>query len=248
MDTLLRKVVKDISQACRCPKIVRDVLSDRFEHGHVTNLDPATDVLLQNLPDNGPDVGTLIDERLVSERLGKAALQDVSIELYHGIGVDRLAEKYLHVLVFLEGERLHLELDVATGQLGHELARKQVAVRAGDEDGPTPIGAKGVHNLLVAPHVLNLVNEQVFQSVRCAGGSTFDRCLELVSSLDLPQLATVEIEVDDGSRADATLDKLLGNGLHKTGLSAAPHAGDDLYDLVIMIEAPNLPEIVLTPE
>ena len=121
MDTQVCKVIKDISQARRRPEIVRDVLPNRLEHGHVTNLDPATDILLQNLLDNGLDVGTLVGERLVSERLGKAAFQDIGIEFGHGIGIERLAEKCLHILVLLKGERLHFELDVATGQFGHEL-------------------------------------------------------------------------------------------------------------------------------
>ena len=71
MDTLLRKVVKDISQLVVAPKLFVMYFLTVSNTGMLRTWTPATDVLLQNLLDNGLDVSSLIDERLVSERLGK---------------------------------------------------------------------------------------------------------------------------------------------------------------------------------
>lgn len=248
MDSLLCKVVENVSQACRCPEIVCDVLSDRLEHGHVADLDPASDVLLQDFLNNRFDIGPLVGEGIVGKSLGKAPFQDISIELCRRIRVDRLAEKRLHVLIFLEGKRLHLELDIATGELGHEFARKQVAVGSGDENRPIPIGSKGVHDFLVALHVLHLIDEKIFQAIGCIGGGVIDCRLEFIGGLNLPQLSAIQIEVDDGSWVDAAFSEFLGNSPHKAGLSASPYACNDLDNPIIMVKTPNLLEVVFAPE
>ena len=49
-----------------------------------------------------------------------------------------------------EREREHLELHIAARELGYQLAREQIGVGAGDEDGEAAVGVEAVDDFLEA--------------------------------------------------------------------------------------------------
>ena len=82
-----------------------------------------------------------------------------------------MAQEPLHVAILAKVERLHLELDVATCELGRELPRKEIRILAGYENREAALGPKLVDDLLEAIDVLHLVDKQVFHPRRPQAGA-----------------------------------------------------------------------------
>ena len=89
-DALPFEVGLDVRQRGRRTEVVDDVVAHLVEDRDVLHLHAPADILLKDLLDNGAHVGALVRHLGVVERLGKAALEDVVVELGHWVGVDRL--------------------------------------------------------------------------------------------------------------------------------------------------------------
>ncbi len=240
------EVGEDVRERGRRAEVVDDVVAHLVEDRDVLHLHAPADVLLEDLPNDRAHVGALVRHLGVVERLGEAALEDVAVELGHGVGVDLLPEEALHLAVLLEAERLHLELDVAPRQPGGQLAGEQVGVRAGDEDGEPALGAKLVHDLLEPLDVLDLVDKEVLHAADPERG-LYQR-LEPVGRLHRAEAVPVEVEVDDVVLLHARNPELLGDDLHEARLAAPADAGEHLDHAVVVVEPANLLEIVLALE
>lgn len=75
-----------------------------------------------------------------------------------------------------------------------------------------------------------------------------DEGLELFWGLDGSVPVSVKVEKDDVVVIDAFGPQLFGDSLHEAGLAAAVDAGDDLDHPVVMVEAANLLQVVLSRE
>ena len=243
---LALEVREDVRKRGRRTEVVDDVIAHPVKDRDVLHLRAPADVLLENLPDDGAHVGALVCHLGVAERLGKAALENVAVELDHGVWVDLLPKEALHLAVLLEAERLHLELDVAPRQLGGQLAGEQVGVRSGDEDGESALGAELVHNLLEPLDVLDLVDEEVLHTTDLE--RRLDQRLELVGRLHRVEAVPVEVKVDDVVLSDPRLLELPGDGLHEARLAALANSGEHLDHAVVVVEPANLLEAVLVLE
>ena len=77
---------------------------------------------------------------------------------------------------------MHLELDITAREVGGELAGQQVGVRLRDEDREPALGKKLVDDLLEAPDVMELVDEEVLEPFYFKQG--LDQALEPVRHLN----------------------------------------------------------------
>jgi hypothetical protein len=93
---------------------------------------------------------------------------------------------------------------------------------------------------------LNLVDEKVLRPRDSEQGP--DEGLELFRGLDGSVPISVEVEEDDALVSDAFGPQLFGDALHEAGLAASADAGNDLDHPVVMVEAANLLQVVLSRE
>ena len=89
-DALPLEVGEYVRERGRRAEVVDDVVAHPVEDRDVLHLHAPADVLLEDLLDDGAHVGALVRHLGVVERLGEAALENVAVELGHGVGVDRL--------------------------------------------------------------------------------------------------------------------------------------------------------------
>ena len=143
-----------------------------------------------------------------------------------------------------EGQRVHLEFDIASCKLRHELARQKIGIGARDEDGEPAIIVVGIHDFLEVFHILHFVNEEIFEVI--VYKTRLYSSIKLVRSLDRPVGTCIQIQIDDVLIGNAAFSELIRDSLHQTGFAAASDASDDLDD-VIIIERPDLLEILLAP-
>ena len=232
---------KDVAEArCRA-KVVDEVCLHLVEGRAIANLDPAADVLLENLGHYARDVCTPVFGGVVLHRLGETAIAQIRVELVNKICGYALAEKCLHAHKLIERERKHFEFKIAPGQLRDKLAAQEIRVGAGYEDGVPSFFAEGVDDFLESPDVLDFVNEEIGSSrIGCLG---IDELLKSISRFDASVGSAVEVKVDYVVIVNASVANLVGNGCHQAGFAAASDAGNNLYDVGIIIKAANLAKV-----
>lgn len=107
-------------------EVVYDVGEDAHEHVHVAYLHTTLDVLLDYLRDYLPHVRLLRVAVRELERLGEAAKHQALFQVLAAGGARLDSEELPHAQPLAEVQREHLELDVASRELGNQLSREQV--------------------------------------------------------------------------------------------------------------------------
>lgn len=241
---LALEVRSDVRKRRGGAEVVDNVVAHLVEHGDVLYLHASADVLFEDLLDDRRDVCALVGESGVVHRFREAAFEDVCVELCDRVRIHGQPQESFHLAVLAEVQRLHLEFDVAPGNLSGQLAGKQVGVRAGDEDGEATFGAELVEYIFEALDVLYLVDEKVLRPRNAEQG--LDEGLELLWGLHGSVSVSVEVEIRDMVVIDAFGPELFGDALHEAGLSAAADPGDHLDHPVVMVEAADLFQIVFS--
>ena len=229
--------------ADRRPEVVDDKVADIVECLDIAHLDAPLDVLLEDLVDDRAHIGAFVGKIVVLHCLGKTALLQIVVEFDRQIGVHALAEKRLHVEIFVKTQRKKFKLHISAGELGRKFAAEQIGIGTGDEHRILARTAVGVDHLFKPVYVLNFVDEQILRPLSAPG---IDDFLQPVRRLDFAALLAVKVEKNYVLGRDSAAKQLLFHHSHKARLARTPYTGDDLDDLDVMIESAHLLEILFT--
>ena len=137
----------------------------------------------------------------------------------------------MEVQKLTEGQRQHLDLHIAPGQICGQFGGQQVGVGAGHINVAIQIHAEGIHGILPVPNLLHLVQKKV-ESLTL--GDSFHHILIKPLAVHVCKLHGLKVHREDLFLHDALFPQMRHHQFQQAGFAAAPDSGHDLDDLHIL--------------
>ena len=137
----------------------------------------------------------------------------------------------MEVQEFAEGQRQHLDLHIASGQIRGQFGGKQVGVGTGHINVAIQIHTEGIHGILPVPNLLHLVQKEVEP---LALGCAFHHILIKALTVHVCKLHGLKVHREDLFLHDALFPQMCHHQFQQAGFAAAPDSGHDLDDLHIL--------------